>query len=507
MQRSTATFLLFVVILGAAIVVASRQWSGEPEPPRGPDPALTAPSVQEPHPGHPAEPPPAPAGLQVSVQVELRERFVAPSPERVEATDGLRRALPVVLVAGTGASFDNGPQRPGVALVAIGIEGGGSVLRTVALPEVGVARAVVGARIVVRGVVRDAQRRPLPGATVWLGERDASGAHRDVATGDDGAFEIAAPAGIGVPFVVRASGCATSWQPVEIAAPSPQLGVTLAPAAPLVVQIATSSERIPEARAFVLPRGAVSTELAQYPFFLQALSDGIAIDANGTFAVHDLPMHGEVGIVVRHARVPAGAAHLVALAKAGVRAVVALGKSAPVFAGRVVDERGQPLAGVSIWTRPADRELGGNGLLRLVPPHVDLPGTCFARSDGNGAFVVGGGDARSVTLSLRAPGRAGRDLAWPRADDAPIELPEWKGGEPSFRLSPPRAASVWTAEVNLAGGVREALAADTPWVVSFPCAGRFEVVMTTRLDGVEVGMTRSDVSVTGPVDLSSPRAP
>lgn len=505
MQRSTATFLLFVAVLGAAAVVVAGRCAGEPEPPVGQAPSA-GPAVQGASSAEP-DPSPLPAGIHVTVQVELRERLVAPPPQRVEAVDGLGRALPVALVAGSGAGFDAGPLRPGQVLAEIGIEGGGSVLRTVAVPEAGIARAVVGARIVTRGIVRDAQRLPIAGATVWLGERDASGAHRDVATGDDGTFELDVPGGAGVPFVVAARGCAATWQPVEIAAPSPQLGVTLAPAAPLVVQLATSSDRLAGARAFVLPRGAVSTELAQYPFFLQALSDGIAFDANGTFALHDLPAHGEVGVVVRHQRVPAGAAHVVALAKAGVRTVVGLGEFANVGPGRVVDETGQPLAGVSVWTRPADRELGGAGQLRLVPPNADLTATCFARTDADGAFEIGGADAQRVALSLRAPGRAGRDLAWPRHDAAPIVLPAWSGGEPSFRLAPPRAGSAWSAAVNFAGGLRESLAADTEWVVSFPCAGRFEVAVTTWVDGVAVRTARDDVWVTGPVELRAPRVP
>lgn len=508
MQRSTATFLLFVVVVLVAVVLSSGWFTDEPLPvdevasPPPPPPAATGQASRE-----PGEQPPAPIGApRVVVEVRVLETFVAPPPVRVQAVDVMGTELPTVVVAGAGAGFDPGPTRAGLSLVAISHEGG-TVLRQVAVTEGAVARPVVGARIVVRGTVRDPQRQPIPGARVWLGETMAGGERRFVVTGEQGAFELDVQAGTGVPFVVEADGRASLWSACAVAAPSPELAAVLHPSAPIDVQIAAVSTGIEQTRLFVVPGEAVSTELTNYPFFLQVLTDGFAVAANGTANLPGLPTVGTIGLVVRHPLVPLGTPLSVTLRNEAARVVLPLGTPVAAWHGRVVDDDGAPLPGVAVWARAPGRRLGDAGSPRLVPPHLDAGGTTFTRSDAEGMFTIGRSDAALAVVSLRAPGRAGRDVSWPPTDDAPLVLPAWRGDEPAFRLLPPKPGVAWIGECDLGGGVRAQLAADREWQVSFPHAGRFHVVVTTFDGDTAKGTWTRPVVVTGVVDLESPRLP
>jgi len=82
-------------------------------------------------------------------------------------------------------------------------------------------------------------------------------------------------------------------------------------------------------------------------------------------------------------------------------------------------------------------------------------------------------------------------------------LPRWRGGEPGFALAPPQAGVAWTAAADLAGGIRAALAADEPWRVSLPQAGRYDFTLTTTpVDGPSHRCERRDVVATGPIELA-----
>jgi len=88
----------------------------------------------------------------------------------------------------------------------------------------------------------------------------------------------------------------------------------------------------------------------------------------------------------------------------------------------------------------------------------------------------------------------------------PIVLPAWRGGDVSLHLLPPVPGVRWIANSDLGGGIRATVEADQPWVVSFPHAGRFTVVVTTRKGDVVVGSeTFAQLDVTGPVELQAPR--
>jgi hypothetical protein len=504
MQRSVATILLLALALTAAVVCWVILGGGPPPPVDEPGATPVATSGDGRAPG--VGPPGGAEGQgeregerpRVFVQVRALEEFVAPPAPRVAAVRlDTGAPLPMQVLAGEGAGLD-ARAHEGLALVAIGIDGGGCVVRQVEVAATGVARAAVGARIVATG-------RVPAGARVWLGELDASGELREAVADGEGAFELDVPAGTGVPFVVRAVGCASTWQPVTVSGVSRSFSATLQPGCSLDVQLAGAAEGIERARVFVVPTAVVSTGAAQYPFLLQAVLGGFVVGQGGRATVPDLPRGSEIGVVVEHPLAPGVAPKVVALKTAHERTIVPLARSASVVGGSVIDEGGHPLAGVSVWRRPRGQRLGGIAAGRFLPPHLGVPGACGTATDEDGRFTVGDVEDRDAVLSLRAPGRAGRDLSLDQVA-ARIVLPEWRGDQPEVRLSPPRPGVSWVAETDLAGGVRAEVAADQPWVVSFPHAGRFDVIVTTSLGGEVRGEAKfADLMVAGRVELQAPR--
>lgn len=507
MHRRTLLFFS----LTAVVAMASALWwlssdSGAQTLQPGGGTGLQAPA---PEPPRRAAPPPisSPGTPRVRVEVIAKEKFVPPPPTRVQAVragDGVE--LPTALLAGAGAGFDVSPHVAGIALCAIHIEGA-RVLRQVVVTAGHVARPVIGAPLVVQGRVRDATGKPLVAAAVWFGESHVDGSRRQWTTDEEGAFAAEVPASRGVPFVVRKEGFAAWWRVVDVSVPPGPCDAVLAEGCTLDVGIAAAATGMEEARLFIVPGGHVSTALSQWPFLLQVLDDGYAIDANGHASVPELPQAGEIGIVVRHPRALRQPAHPVTLKGERARVTVPLQVAATEWRGSVVDDAGQPLAGVEVWARRSGRALAAGGSQRLLPPHLDELGTAAARTGPDGAFVVAAIDTPGSVLSLRASGHAGRDLAASSfAAGQALVLPAWRGGEPEFRLLPPRPGAAWDAETDLAGGLSEAVAADTPWRVSLPHAGAFEFVVSTTVDGQVRGTQRfADVAVTGTIELASPK--
>ena len=511
MQRSFATFLLAAAILVGAAAIA--WWANaDAAPPPSTDGSGQGAGEGSGNGTHAAPQPVLPSTLppdtlRVVVEVQARERYVPPPQQRakaVRASDGAE--LPTWLLAGVGAGFDAPGRSAGIAAAAIDFDENVRLVRQVPVGEA-VTRTVVGARVTVHGRIQDASQKPIAGARVWLGELDAEAAAREVLTGAEGAFDLDTPSGEGVPFVVRAQGYAAAWRPVTVVPPGSDLQMTLQPGGDLEVQLAVMGAGLDQARLFVVPTATVTSELAQFPFFLQSITDGAAVDDNGRGRIVDLPANGKVGIVVRHPMALATAQHEVALAGKLTSAIVPLKLLETKWSGQVVDAAGQPIAGVSVWSLPARASLAAVGSVRLLPPHLDVLGACASRTDEQGAFVVGGLAGAGSVLSLRAQGWAGRDLVWADVAAGPrFVLAPWLGGEPSLRLLPPTPGAAWDAEADLAGGIRAAVEKDEPWQVSLPHAGRFDVKLTTFSGTVlRASKTFRDVAATGVVELQAPR--
>ena len=381
------------------------------------------------------------------------------------------------MVAGAGSGFDVSAPRRGPALLEIE-EGDRLLLRYAALGDPRqFPPAQVGARVMVRGVVQGEQGQPLPGASVWFGERLASGALRSFGVDDQGAFEADVPAGRGVPFVVRAAGYATKWRVISApvaaigggASSAPdELREMLEPAATLHVQVAGRAFEVERARVYVLPpAGQVSSGLSQWPFFAQIFDRGYVVDAAGRAVIDDLPQRGAVRVVVRHPMAALTAATDVKLSASLVRATVPLAFDARAQQGVVVDEDGEGVAAAWLFGRVPGQRLGVPASARLLPPYVDLRRVWVARADSTGGFSMGTPLADDAQLAVRAFGYAGRDVPLSAAMNAEIMLPRWRGGDASLAVAPPVPGSLGACSATSAVASRSP-APRTRWG-SWPC--------------------------------------
>ena len=440
----------------------------------------------------------------VRVTVTSREKFFAP-PIRLPMAklfDG--SPLAAQILAGIGAGFDADRNRRGSSLIGIAYQGS-RLVRQIVIDQGDFDAILIGARVVIRGRVLDAAKKPVKNAKVWLGELGPDDQALEFACDKDGVFEASAPAGQGIPFVARADNCAATWRTITVEPGMKPLTDFLQPSTSLKIQLAARSDELADARAYVVPLSSVSTGLAQWPFFLQSLTDGYRMDASGTTEIEGLPQYGSVGIVVRHPLAAATSPVAVRLSSDAGRVVVPVTFTPTRYAGSVVSESGEPIAFASLWHRPSSKRLAGNSSQRLLPPHLDVVGACHCLAR-DGQFLIGLIDDKGAILSVRADGYAGRDLSLLAVGDAPLVLPRWSGGEPSLRIMPPVANRGWHVSINLGGQIEEDLAADDAFVVALPHAGRFDIEMRLEVAGQSQGsLDHLDLMVTGPVDLVTPR--
>ncbi len=504
MRRSTVILLLFGCT--AAALAGWLWWADDVvllAPPGGG--AAVAPGGG----GDGPAPAPAPDRLRVVLRATPRERFVQPPADAVRAETATGEPLAARVVAGVGAGLD--VERVGRGAALLEIEGpAGLLLRRVSVDPAQPSRVRVGAPVVVRGQVVDAQQQPIAAARVWLGERTADGLERSFAVDDDGRFEAFAPAGAGVPLVVRAPGFASQWRPITAAAGAPELREVLQPATTLHLQVAARAVEIERARAFVVPgTDGVTVGLAQWPFFAQVLG-GYEVDADGKATVDDLPQRGEVGVVMRHPLAALRAPVPVTLAAEPQRVVVPLSIDLPVQMGAVVDEAGEPLAGATVFARPPRLRLDASRSRRLLPPYLDLRGVCAATAGASGEFSIGvpGEGAR---LSVRKPGFAGRDVPAIEARNDAISLPAWRGGDAVLQVAPPSGDAAWILAFSVGDGsvgdtFEQAYEPGASGTLSLPYAGRYDVTIRIERPGAEpVERVMRGLLVTGPVGVGVDR--
>ncbi len=516
MPRRTSLLLLLLLLLAA---VALHAWlGGSPPPaPAPPSPQQSA-GAGDADTGEPAIDGPAgaippgtttapPTRLRAHVDVRIEERYLPPPLPSANVCDAATgEPLAATLLAGAGAALGDAAPAVGVALVAIDRGARGTLVRRCAVDPAAPPRLDVGADVAVSGLVLDAARRPVAGASVWFGEVGLDGARREVATDAEGRFLGQAAAGAGVPLVVRAAGHAAHGRFVEVqAAPAGVHEIVLAAAAPLVVSVIGPLQPEAPARVFVVPLASVSTELGSYPFFLQTLQRGAPVDAAGRVRFDDLPRDAEVGVVAVHALAPIGRPHAVTLRGRNEPVVLVLSTAPAAAAGAVVDDEGLPLGDATVVALPGRATLPAAGR-RLLPTFVEANGACVAFADAAGAFRIGApADAGEPGRWLvQAPLRAGR-LVPAHDGGEPLRLPRWAGGALEIVLAPPVADEAWTASTNLGGGVTAAVGAGQPWRLALPHAGRFSFAVELFVDGVAAGrLLRLHVDATGPVALGSP---
>ena len=437
----------------------------------------------------------------VRITVTSREQFVVPMQTLPQAVGADGRALPMEILAGVGAGFDTLVDRRGLALIAIDFDGG-RLLRQVAVGPSIESIARVGARVVLRGEVLDVAQSPVAGATVWLGELTADGSECQYAVDDQGAFEANVPAGDAVPFVVRAPGFASIWRTIEVTPTIDSLHAVLQPATSLAVHLAARADDLESVRVFVVPQTPVSTGLSQWPFFRQCLSGGYPVDAKGHAVIDDLPQHGMLGVIVRHPFAVARGAITAKLKDPLVRVTVPVMLATGRQLGVVTDTDGNPIVSASVWVRSPNQRLQSALSLRLLPPHIDVLGVCFAATGLGGEFQVGLLGQEPSVMSVRARGFVGRDVSPQAFLNSAVVLPALMPGEASLRIQPPMVDKDWRLSINLGDGIIENCAANEPFVVALPHAGRFDVEVIVETDDEPRGMRDvKNLMVTGPTEL------
>ena len=515
MQRRNLTLLL--VATACVVTVGWLAWpvGGDPEP--APPPAIPVPEPTRgpepapapgPHGSGPAHRPPLPADApRVVVAVRELWPYVAPRPPRVQAfLAGASEELPVQLLAGTDASPFGEGARTGLVLASIDLGGGAFVLRQVAVEATAPTRLVLGPRRLVRGTVVDARQQPIAGAQVSLGEYDVSGGVRAVTTDAEGHFELDTWAGEGAPLVVEADGHASQWRSVQVLEQGENLRVVPLPdGVELTVQLAGEAREVEAARVFVVPLAALATEWVQFPFFLQLLGRGTAVQANGRATLRGLPRTGSIGVVVQHPGLPLAAPVEVRPGALRAPLLVPL-RLQPLATGRLVDTNGEPIAAAMALLRPGGRAMPASSSLRMLPPGLDALGCTLAYGAADGTLALAATVEPGSVLSLRAPGHAGRDLPFTAALlGEPIVLPVYAGGEPALHLLPPRAGVRWQSEWNLSGGLQLIHEAGASPTVALPNPGRFEVQLSTFVGSErKATVTLPAVDATGPIDIQAP---
>lgn len=492
-----------LVALVAAAGYAAFGLLGDPVLPVAPTPGadVARPDVAAETPSAPAPAVPDPAvGLRVVVTVTSEETFLPPAAAPVAVQRPMAvQGLPTTLLAGVGAQL-RGDDGRGFSLVVVETEGGARLLRRVAFDPAEVQPHEVGLPAHVGGSVVGADGAPVAGARLWFGERDRDGVPVEVECDDQGRFEALTASGTGVPIVARATGFAAVAEFVELAPAGLERRIVLMPAAPLRVQLVGIGQPGNQARVFVVPLATVSSELSSYPFFAQTVAGGWPVDGNGLAVIDDLPRDCEVGVVVVHPLAAIAPPRPVRLRDQPAQLTVPM-QYVGATPGRVVDVRGVPVAGVRVLGCGDPQRLPVGPTRRLLPQHVEAPGTFVAFGDREGMFSIGD---EAAWWRVEAPGHAGR-IIQPADPADPVVLPRWDGGAIEFVLSPPRAGVAWVGATNLGGGLQQALAADCPWRVSLPHAGRFTIDLQTFVDGVAKGHERREhVDATGSIALSSP---
>jgi hypothetical protein len=491
------------VLLAAFAVAAGFWWGGGEVPPPVPPPVPTVP-VPEPGPAR-AAPPVLPAGAP-RVEVAVRElcAYLPPQPTRVVAVapDG-RRELPVEVLGGVGSDpFAAEAMVQGLALVAIDVGAEHRVLRVVAAEGPEPVRVPLGPRALIRGVVRGPDG-PLAEALVALGEIDDVGGLRTAPTDAEGRFEIDAPTGPGVPWVVQKQGFAAHYELVDLLPRDDrEREVLLHPGGTVVAQLASAAHDVALARLYVVPPvAAMASELLAYPWFLQTLRGGAAFDASGRAVLADLPLGAEVGLVVVHPGTPMPAP-AAAVAQAHHRPVllpVALGAVAPrpLQLGATA-----ALVLAQVPTPGRTRRAGA----RFLPAWLDAPGTLLGWGDATGQLLLPAALPEHGRLLLWAAGHAGRSLDLAALHPADFALPWWRGGgEPALVLAPPLPGLAWGSSWQIGAGFDLAHAADAVATVALPRAGRYAVTLTTVWAGQRVRVELPEVDATGPVELAAPR--
>ena len=466
MASRTHTPVLAAILSGSVLAVI---WfgCGPSEPLGSPGAGYKAGQAADPVGSGPAVAPSVPGGPQVEVEVQARYALQPPLSLPVTVRRG-QRVLPahVQVVGGVGSQWPEADVRPGRALLRI--EHAEDVwFRVVRFHVPGSSVDVsVGAAVPIRGRVVDVEQRPVQGAEVWCG-----GSLQGLAvTDENGVFEALVDAGSGIPVVVMADGFAWSskivdWQFDD----GSRIAFQLSAEGRLRVQlnaIVAGESTLRGATASVEPLDAGNTSQLAFPFFARQLFYQDQLDARGSVLLRGLPSRSTVGVVVRGpglltTRVVAAKLRL------GEQKVLVPGIVRPRMHGRVVDQAGEPVADVALWSWPARGKACTLPEDRWLLPPATAVGAVTAVTAADGSFAMAKPEGRQFALALRGPDGTHARLLRETDLIEPLELvlPAWRAGAVELIVPPPLDGAPWRVRVvPFASSLREVGAND-----SFTC--------------------------------------
>jgi hypothetical protein len=459
-RRSTTMLLASLTLLAGGLAIWQLAGVGVHPDPEGLSSGISG-GVGSASPGQQAKPA-DPSGVdadEVAVEVVPLALVVGPVRSLVTVWRGQRRLDAGIQMLG-GAAVERrelgvrrmpwpfGVAEPGVALVRIQCEGR-SLHRRVRLvqPEVDI-ELQFGPELEVTGQVFAGDGRPLAGCRVWAG----GAVEQEVVTDADGRYRIPVVASIGVPLVVRAEGFAAGFRFVDVEAGSANaVDFRLEPECVLRVQAAATvggDDPLAGAEVYVAPAGEVSTSLLQYPFFLQGLLERWELDERGGVVVRGLPRGVRVDVGVRGPRIGRFTKPSVELRGDRKDVTVMLVQPAEQLRGRIVDETGDPVAGVVIaHTRSAVSAAAADRWLLPAAVGSAFDVVSVTGSDGQFVLAAPARDDERIQIAHRNVGLEWR-AGW-RELPAELALPAWKGSETALRL--PAGSGLCWAVGNLNG--------------------------------------------------------
>ncbi len=335
--------------------------------------------------------------------------FLYPSPES-EPIEGR-------FVAGSLTRWHADPDDSGPQLAEFSLPAAQTIYRLVVRDQqTGQWRTDLGRAEMLRGQVVDEAGNPIAKAALWLGGSEAQ-------TNDLGQFEVQdVPLGSLLPAVVQATGRASLYRKLTPTQCREFLTFTLAKGGSLQVAVRVKDPEVDlsKGRLIVLPADqARTTDMLSYPFFMQGLTGGFALDNQGIVSLEGLPARGQVWLRLMHDDLRqlqdprSGLMSLVRLAQQSMLELPA--EKIPSSQGQVQDEAGVGIPAtllvaddVELWSWRTSGAL--TGLL--------LPGAAYntkhrrAECDADGNFTLSLPHWKKDEASIHASAPGKLSLQW-----------------------------------------------------------------------------------------------